>query len=103
MTKTMEERIMAAADNFAIAALEDLARNSESSRLERVGCRAALAALVAEACAPEPGRVCRWEYRRRRGNWGRGCGGDESVCPPRVFCPDCGGRIEVVADGQEVE
>lgn len=63
---TLADRIMAAADRFAIAALEDLARNSESSRLERVGCRAALAALVAEACAPQSERVCRWPRDGRR-------------------------------------
>lgn len=70
--------------------------------------RAALAALVAEACAPQPERVCRWTTMRGPdgGEWRRAeCPGNSTRRPAMTgtFCPDCGGRVEVVAEGQEVE
>ena len=86
MADTLAERIMAAATR-AVYADHD-----------RAEVRAELVALVAEATAE---RVCRW-YPKGFGLSGyqQGCGHEllPLSAATRKYCPDCGGRVELVAD-----
>lgn len=108
MADTLADRIMAAAGQYAGAVMDDRDRCSISSRVAKLRARAALAALVAEACAPVfsgtlENTVCRWT-EDEDGVWWSDCGrgwcfndGGPSENGVR-FCQGCSGRIELVAD-----
>ena len=107
MADTLADRIMEAADAYAGESWA-VANGMQFAQERADDNRATLAALVAEACAPPPERVCRWERVRRWerlgvGGWcAQGCAGGECGCVPGAFCPECGGRIELWwNDGQE--
>ena len=64
--------------------------------------RAALEALVAEACAPPPERVCRWTINAD-GAFGA-CGSSgwgELDVADFTYCPGCGERVEATAWADE--
>lgn len=89
---TMADRIMAAAEKYAAETVGE--HGYPGPRTDE--CRAALAALVAEACAPPPERVCRW-VNDGVIPWVASCG--EWLEMDRtgvVYCPGCGGLVELV-------
>lgn len=101
MAETLAERIMAAADAYAgewWAAAHEMQYAQERAEDNR----ATLAALVAEACAPPPERVCRWTVNADGASGA--CGEDgwaASYLECFRCCPGCGGLIEE-ADGKGV-
>lgn len=93
MADTLADRIMAAADQYAEA--EKLGVFPALTKRNRDH----LAALVAEATSE---RVCRWVRVVDGYNFGCGPGLGWVAFRRGPFCHECGGRIELVADGQEV-